>query len=765
MALQRGRPRASLARTPYLFMIPLVFIVAAFPFLAGVHMAEIKSHLRDRYLQIKANAMARLRSKPPDRAYSTLRSFAEKAAGPENRVILTGAWSGERDLLVNFLVHMEMTKNFNNTVVLSYDQPLVPFLTERGVAAFDASANLHAHRTKRRPKHEALAEKLRAQLSLLRAGHDVMWADPDVVLLIDRERLWEEFDARKDAHVVAQRSSGAKGTRGICTGLMLIRSSNKTADIVEGVLERVLSGEDETEVWNDALKFGKPVYVASGTDKDKELQAAEIRPSEFGDRLVVGLLPYPHFPLKSESDTSDLTRWSYIWHDASSAAGNATALRVKHHMMMHKMWFVREGYAELPAKSNFGDWACSALPEQLPTRIVQARLVEECKERSEEKELDEELDFDGWEDGGDAKKEFHHGLNASGFANSVVMLLSQGRSGSTVSGALVLEKHPYCGMYIDELVWLVYRNGIAKETDADQLTAVDFFLNASQCDMDHEIWRDEEGLAKWLEKRNKYAHGEAGTHQKEDHFYSKESQHAVCRALRARTHHKAVCSKEIRFLGHVKQLLQRSVERQIPFTLLYLLRDPRATVMSQMWVFSSFRHSKGRDESDQSADMLRSHCRIAASDMKDINSAPEGPIVRQVCFEALNERPQETLSNLYSNTPGFSNWPGKSIIPPSVRKYGKGHMAYWNSSTKTIPSRPLDSTGMWYKGTIISHRYSADISRALHIDEWKTVILQPKHKKMREVWDTDEQCMALRQTSQCAKHWPVVWEPKGAGGE
>lgn len=37
-----------------------------------------------------------------------------------------------------------------------------------------------------------------------------------------------------------------------------------------------------------------------------------------------------------------------------------------------------------------------------------------------------------------------------------------------------------------------------------------------------------------------------------------------------------------RFLGHVRQLLNRAIERGIPLSLIYLLRDPRATVMSQV---------------------------------------------------------------------------------------------------------------------------------------------------------------------------------------
>ncbi len=42
--------------------------------------------------------------------------------------------------------------------------------------------------------------------------------------------------------------------------------------------------------------------------------------------------------------------------------------------------------------------------------------------------------------------------------NAVVLQLSQGRSGSTVSATLTLEAHPYCGFFIDELVKMTEKN-------------------------------------------------------------------------------------------------------------------------------------------------------------------------------------------------------------------------------------------------------------------------------------------------------------------
>jgi len=50
-------------------------------------------------------------------------------------------------------------------------------------------------------------------------------------------------------------------------------------------------------------------------------------------------------------------------------------------------------------------------------------------------------------------------------------MFTQGRSGSTVSGALILQQHPYCGMYIDELVWVVYRKKLQDEKDKDHQVA------------------------------------------------------------------------------------------------------------------------------------------------------------------------------------------------------------------------------------------------------------------------------------------------------
>lgn len=93
------------------------------------------------------------------------------------------------------------------------------------------------------------------------------------------------------------------------------------------------------------------------------------------------------------------------------------------------------------------------------------------------------------------------------------------------------------------------------------------------------------------------------------------------------------------------------------------------------------------------------------------------------------------MTQIYSSVPGFRAFPDPSLIPAPVEKYGRDHMAFWlqRNSTADIPSRPLDAPGMYYKGSIISHRYSADISRALHVDEWKNEISKPKHADLRQV--------------------------------
>jgi hypothetical protein len=137
-------------------------------------------------------------------------------------------------------------------------------------------------------------------------------------------------------------------------------------------------------------------------------------------------------------------------------------------------------------------------------------------------------------------------------------------------------------------------------------------------------------------KRDKYAHGDHAKH--EAGYYGRERQREICEGIRKAKMRRAVCSKEIRFLGHVDQLLRSAGQRGIPLTLLYQMRDPRAAVMSQMWVFAGLRHSKDRDEGEQAVELLRKHCQVAAVDLVSIKKDHGANIMtKQVCFEALSE--------------------------------------------------------------------------------------------------------------------------------
>ena len=57
----------------------------------------------------------------------------------------------------------------------------------------------------------------------------------------------------------------------------------------------------------------------------------------------------------------------------------------------------------------------------------------------------------------------------------------------------------------------------------------------------------------------------------------------VCSEIRPHETKRVMCAKELQFLGQVGRLLEEVDAREIPFTLLYLLRDPRATVISQVF--------------------------------------------------------------------------------------------------------------------------------------------------------------------------------------
>lgn len=50
----------------------------------------------------------------------------------------------------------------------------------------------------------------------------------------------------------------------------------------------------------------------------------------------------------------------------------------------------------------------------------------------------------------------------AGEGMEVIMQLSQGRAGSTVTANMMLRSHPVCGMYFDELTWGIYRTRLAR---------------------------------------------------------------------------------------------------------------------------------------------------------------------------------------------------------------------------------------------------------------------------------------------------------------
>ena len=184
----------------------------------------------------------------------------------------------------------------------------------------------------------------------------------------------------------------------------------------------------------------------------------------------------------------------------------------------------------------------------------------------------------------------------------------------------------------------------------------------------------------------------------------------------------AVCSKELRFLGFVKPLIRAASERGIPMTLLYQLRDPRATVFSQIWVFHRGDHSV--DIGVYSIRKLRSACRIAVEDLEAMEEETSpGVQVVQLCFEDLIHRPRTTLKELYGSIPGFAGWPlsdSETRLPPETVAYGQSHIKDWDDE------QPVDLSvgkgGEW-GGTKRSYdRYSSGKSRSDHVHVWKEVI-------------------------------------------
>ena len=143
------------------------------------------------------------------------------------------------------------------------------------------------------------------------------------------------------------------------------------------------------------------------------------------------------------------------------------------------------------------------------------------KRRRRQRRSDEDGDGDGDEDGdeedavgkedddaGEKKRGVRQGgrehRREKGEArrNPVVMLMSEGRSGSTVAGALLLEHHPYCAQYLDELVWLVFRQHLASSEDSDRDVAIDYMLNSTQCSLSKKLWGDADTVGSWWVSQN-----------------------------------------------------------------------------------------------------------------------------------------------------------------------------------------------------------------------------------------------------------------------
>jgi hypothetical protein len=83
----------------------------------------------------------------------------------------------------------------------------------------------------------------------------------------------------------------------------------------------------------------------------------------------------------------------------------------------------------------------------------------------------------------------------------------------------------------------------------------------------------------------------------------------ICKSVRAHAPRQAVCSKEIRFLEHTNELVDAAQRLDVPLTLLYLIRDPRAVVISQLWNYPKLRFKKDKDLRVMGKQLMQEHCR------------------------------------------------------------------------------------------------------------------------------------------------------------
>lgn len=288
-------------------------------------------------------------------------------------MILTGAAFKDLDMLVNFLMHIEMAGSRNNTLVLAADTKLSLWLGERGIIAYDISPGM-ANATSSQPE---LVEKHRATLALLRGGLDVLWIDADAVMLIDREAIWKEFYARPEAHAVLQRGSRDTGSTEVCPGMGMYRwgGSGPAASFVAQVLSSMRAGADEAGAFGEAMRSVKPRWIAGGTDMDKDMTQLESKAKLSGGGFTIALLPHSHFPLADQNKGKDLPRWAYAYHESHAKSDAMRGADVLGRVRAQKFYFVAEGYGDFPTVQDFGEWACSVLPQTNPTRVIQVLMM------------------------------------------------------------------------------------------------------------------------------------------------------------------------------------------------------------------------------------------------------------------------------------------------------------------------------------------------------------------------------------------------------
>lgn len=84
-------------------------------------------------------------------------------------------------------------------------------------------------------------------------------------------------------------------------------------------------------------------------------------------------------------------------------------------------------------------------------------------------------------------------------------------------------------MFVDEPIWLVYRQLLAREYDTDQSVAIDLFFNTSQCNLQEELWGDDEMVSDWFYKRETHSEGDNTTLTQG--FFTRENQTKLCKSL------------------------------------------------------------------------------------------------------------------------------------------------------------------------------------------------------------------------------------------